>query len=783
MARIEDEIEKIVDPVLRVTLLDEVKKLKAEKRFGLVFEEHVPELVPIYSAPVKARSIVARRGRTFNETFRVVRVQDGMAEVEKDDGSREGIPVEELTVVRRFGEPIYPALQSFDKVQNGDTSQPHHILIEADNYHALQLLEYCYSGKVDCIYIDPPYNTGAKDWKYNNDYVDGNDTWRHSKWLSMMKKRLQLGIRLLRDDGILCITIDDYEMHHLRMLIEDTLPSLDLLGIAVIRNNPGGRATAKGFAVNHESAIFLGKSSNSEVGRLDRSSEQLSRYDQMDAVGPFEWANFRKHGAASDRKDRPKQFYPFYVKKDCSFRVPRMEWIPDKKVWNILEKPTNNETILWPTLDGREKVWGWGAKRVSENLSDFVVKRKNDSLFQVYKKERPKGAGRLPGTWWEKTAYSSNESGTKILQKILNEGQDFPFPKSIYAVIDCLKACNIQNKPNAIIVDFFAGSGTTLNAVNLMNATDSFNRQCILVTNNEVSEYEAQELTAQGHRKGSEEWDKRGICQSVTFPRSKYTILGRRDDGIELEGEYLSGRTVTKEKPRTFKQLGFTEGRLLSLAQRKQLVALVDKVPQSKITADMAFFVDDEIPASILFDIRKAEVWLEALEDREYITDFYIATQENRAFNSIKQQVQELLGPMLTEEEEKRPLKYGFPANLEYFKLDFLDPTEVQMGRQFAAILPILWTMAGARGPLPAAPDSHSPWLIPKDCPFAVLIQERRFKDFHRHIAERHDLTHIFIVTNSRETYHNLREEVDAPHVLQLYKDYLENFKINYGKD
>lgn len=783
MARIEDEIGKIADPVLRATLFDEVKKLKTEKRFGLVFEEHLPELVPVYGAKVKARSLVARRGRTFTETFKVVRVHEGMAEVEKNDGSRESIPADELTVVRRFGEPTYPALRPFDCVRNGDTSQPHHILIEADNYHALQLLEYCYSGKVDCIYIDPPYNTGAKDWKYNNDYVDGNDTWRHSKWLSMMKKRLQLGIRLLKEDGIICITIDDYEMHHLRMLIEDTLPGLELLGIAVIRNNPGGRATASGFAVNHESAIFLGKSTNAQVGRLDRSAEQLARYDQVDTTGSFEWANFRKHGAASDRKDRPKQFYPFYVKADYTFRIPRMDWIPERKTWNILEKPVKDETELWPTLDEREKVWGWSAKRVSESLKDFLVKHKNDGSLQVYKKERPKGEGRLPGTWWEKTAYSSNESGTKILQKILKDGHDFPFPKSIYAVVDSLKVCNLQNKPNALIVDFFAGSGTTLNAVNLLNAMDNGNRQCILVTNNEVSEDEAKTLTEHGHNPGSDEWDKSGICQSVTFPRSKFTMLGCRDDGSELEGEYLTGRMVTREKTRSFKQLGFVEGRLLSLTQRKQLVALIDKVPQSKITADMPFFVDEEIPASILFDIRQAEAWLEALEDQEHITDFYLVTQENRAFTSIKQQVQELLGPVLLEEEEKRPLKDGFPANLEYFKLDFLDPTEVQMGRQFAAILPVLWMIAGSCGPLPEAPDPHTPWLIPADCPFAVLIQEKRFKEFHRHIEGRDDLTHVFIVTNSSSTYHNLREEIEVPNVVQLYRDYLQNFKINYGKD
>lgn len=139
--------------------------------------------------------------------------------------------------------------------------------------------------------------------------------------------------------------------------------------------------------------------------------------------------------------------------------------------------------------------------------------------------------------------------------------------------------------------------------------------------------------------------------------------------------------------------------------------------------------------------------------------------------------------PRKREEEEKRHLKDGFPANLEYFKLNFLDPTEIQMGRQFASILPVLWIMAGSKGALPDAPAPHAPWLIPVDCPFVVLMQEKRFKEFHRHIEGRDDLTHVFIVTNSRDTYHNLREEVDAPYVVQLYKDYLENFKINFGKD
>lgn len=769
MARIEDEIGKIADPVLRTTILDEVKKLKADKRFGLVFEEHLPELVPVYSAKVKARSLVARRGRTFSETFKVVRVHDSMAEVEKSDGSRESIPVEQLTVIRRFGEPIYPALRTFDRVRNGDTSQPHHILIEADNYHALQLLEYCYSGKVDCIYIDPPYNTGAKDWKYNNDYVDGNDTWRHSKWLSMMRKRLELARRLLKPDtGVLVATIDDNEFQHLRCLLADIFPSYNIFNV-VIEHNKRGRQGEE-FAKTHEYALFVCPGSADAIGE-----------EPTGVTIGGETRNLRRTGNNSLRADRPNQFYPIWVHPDTLEIVRVGEPLSKEEQRN--DNPADGLIPIWPIdKKGVERNWYYGPERLiaEYNLGKAFARRQSYGIH-IYYTLKEKTSKRYK-TVWSRSTLDASTYGSELLNKIFGITSSFSFPKSIYAVHDCLATACLHRK-QAIVVDFFSGSGTTLNAVNLMNATDSGNRQCILVTNNEVSEDEATLLTSQGRKPGDNEWNKYGICQSVTFPRSKFTMRGHRDDGSELEGEYLTGRMVTKEKPRTFKQLGFTEGRLLSMAQRKQLVGLIDKVPQSKITAEMPFFVDDEIPASILFDFRQAEAWLEALEDQEHITDFYLVTQENKAFTSIKQQVQELLGPIQLEEEEKRPLKDGFPANLEYFKLDFLDPAEVQMGRQFAAILPILWMMAGARGPLPDAPDPHAPWLIPADCPFAVLIQEKRFKEFHRHVEGRDDLTHVFIVTDSSDTFYRLKKEFDVPHVRQLYKDYLDNFKINLGKE
>ena len=148
-------------------------------------------------------------------------------------------PLDELVLVVHFGEPIYPVLTPIDRVERGGPDKPWHILINADNYHALQLLLYSHERKIDLIYIDPPYNTGARDWKYNNDYVDRSDIWRHSKWLSMMKKRLLLAKRLLKPDGVLVIAIDDNEARHLGTLLDELLPEFDATAITVVHNPRG----------------------------------------------------------------------------------------------------------------------------------------------------------------------------------------------------------------------------------------------------------------------------------------------------------------------------------------------------------------------------------------------------------------------------------------------------------------------------------------------------------------------------------------------------------------
>ena len=187
MSAIDTLIAQISDPRLRERLAAEWDNAKKEKKFGLVFEDHLPELLPLHGAKPRKGDLVCRRKGALKDVWQIKSIHAGVATCVKP--SNEAHPseptraaaepvqfmVDELLVVREFGEPIFPALVPVDAVANGPLDAPWHTLIEADNYHALQLLDYLYAGQVDCIYIDPPYNTGARDWKYNNDYVDGND--------------------------------------------------------------------------------------------------------------------------------------------------------------------------------------------------------------------------------------------------------------------------------------------------------------------------------------------------------------------------------------------------------------------------------------------------------------------------------------------------------------------------------------------------------------------------------------------------------------------------------
>ena len=281
MAAIDDLISQISDESLRERIRAEIKRANKQKKFGLVYEEHLPESTPLYDVPVKKGSIVAKKNGEITDLLYVESIADGQATcISKATKERSVYPVNTLVSVAQFGEPIYPYLKPIDTVCNAPDSDLWHTLIEADNYHALQLLAYLYAGKVDCIYIDPPYNTGARDWKYNNDYVDGADSYRHSKWLSMMEKRLKLAKQLLNPaDSVLIVTIDEKEYLHLGCLLEEMFPEARIQMVSSVIS-PQGNQRKNQFSRIDE-YIFFVEIGDSAVQKLSLSDDwRLNADDQ-----------------------------------------------------------------------------------------------------------------------------------------------------------------------------------------------------------------------------------------------------------------------------------------------------------------------------------------------------------------------------------------------------------------------------------------------------------------------------------------------------------------------
>ena len=371
-----------------------------------------------------------------------------------------------------FKDKIISSIDNLDEETNG-------ILINSENFQALNLLNEKYKEKIQSIYIDPPYNADSSEILYKNGY-------KHSSWLSLIQSSLLQGRHLLSTSGILCFTIDDYERENAVLLLQQVFNN-NVKGIVAIRNNPQGRSTVKGFAINHEYALFFSKSEDTvQVGRLEHSQKQKDRYSEIDENGKnFLWENFRKTGTDSNHSDRPKQFYPIYINtKDKTFRIPKLLWNQNTNKWDTNEKPTKNEIEILPTSDtGEEKVWKWGIERIENNPKDIKVEI-NGNGIQIYRRNYYNEEGALPNTWWDKAQYAAGSHGTNLLTDIFGKNRTFLFPKSVYAVMDCITICNTSSTD--YVLDYFAGSGTTGHAVLNLNRENDENRKYILV---EMGEY------------------------------------------------------------------------------------------------------------------------------------------------------------------------------------------------------------------------------------------------------------------------------------------------------
>lgn len=697
MALLQDLIRQIEDPVLRDRITAETDKLLKQKKFGLVFEEHLPECTPLYEVPVRVGGMVAKKTGYVSDIYFVTKIEGEAATcVNRETREESVIPLDELVTIVQFGEPIYPYLKPIDTVCNAPDSDLWHTLIEADNYHALQLLEYLYAGKVDCIYIDPPYNTGAKDWKYNNDYVDGSDTYRHSKWLSMMEKRLKLAKKLLNPaDSVLIVTIDEKEYHHLACLLEEIFSEARIQMITSVISAKGVVRNGQFSRVEEYIFIIEFGASSLSPGKYNMLDNEVKKKEDRS----IEWLGFRRRAPQAKRESRPNQFYPIFVRKDSGTIHSIGDVIPHGIDRNSVPVPENCVALFPLSKDGDERLWSLIPEQARLNLSKGYLKVNNwnpdSNSGTVY--YLPSGTiddiesgkaiiiGRCtdgsviakytdegetpPKRVWNMKTHNAETYGTNILNSMI--GKRFDYPKSLYAVVDTLRFFVIK-KPNALIIDFFAGSGTTLHAVNLLNAEDNGNRRCILVTNNEVSANEAKELSKKGFKPGDPEWERLGIAHYVTWERTRCSIEGHDVNGEPLKGNYLG--------------------------------------------SDL-------------------------------------------------------------------PMADGFKANAAFFKLGFLDKTRVALGAQFKELLPVLWMKANAVGVCPTLEGDDLPdMLVLPQNHFAVLLEEPSFKKFSEELAKHPEINTVFIVTDSVNAYREMIRSMDGKETYQLYRDYLDNFRINTGR-
>lgn len=396
-----------------------------------------------------------------------------------------------------------------------DNSSFTNVLIEGDNYHSLSVLNYTHRNKIDVIYIDPPYNTGSSAWIYNNNYIDENDTYRHSKWISMMKNRLELAKNLLTNNGFIVCAIDHYELFTLGLLMDEIFGESNRIGIVSVVHKSEGRNQEKFFGTSHEYMLFYSKnkqSANFETIVLDENIQ--ATFDREDKDGLFRLNNYLRSGGGDHnlRKNKPHFFYSIYVSDDL------------KEI--TTEKKKGYNEILPITSTGQDRTWKTTKETFIERLNNgqILAEKDQNNKIQIYEKYRE---NQVIKTHWIDPKYHAIHYGTKVVENILG-GKKFDFPKSLYLLMDTLK---LTANKDAIILDFFAGSGTTGHAVLELNKQDGGNRKFILCTNNENK-----------------------IAEDVTYERLKRVIEGYKNkkgekvDGITSNLSYYKTDIIDIEK-------------------------------------------------------------------------------------------------------------------------------------------------------------------------------------------------------------------------------------------
>jgi len=697
VSRFTDLIAKVKakDPQLGADLDREFQVLSSRLSFGLNFERHRPEAVELPQRPVRRGDKVRMlppRGSTARGDRRLwlVKAIDrakktaelvlmGAAKAENQTAA-----LDDLIVVAEFRDTIYPGLVSTGSVSRGG-DKPWHTVINGENYHVLKALTWTHRGRVDAIYIDPPYNTRDKDWKYNNDYVNADDLYRHSKWLAMMERRLLVAKELLNPaDSVLIVTIDEKEYLRLGLLLDQIFPEAaarEAIQMVTSVINSGG-PTRLGRVTRVDEYLFFVMFGKQRVVPTGESMLTMSNEGNGKAATktpPAIWHSLLRGGEGARRQDSKNLFYPVYVNESLGKIIAVGDPIPLDADRDDVPTPKGLRAV-WPIRsDHSEGRWRISAVVLREKLAKKHAKLGGFSAetgtyrinYLVPANERRLQTGEIvivgeddrgdlilkhaddvsrvepPKTVWNRQSHNARAYGTDLLSEFVSD-RKFPFPKSLYAVEDTLRFF-VATKPQAVVLDFFSGSGTTAHAVMRLNKQDGGRRQCISVTNNEVSVDEQKALRERGLRPGDAEWERLGICDYITKPRVRAAITGKTPDGEPIKGDYK----FTDEFPMAD---GFEENAEFFTLTYETPVAVSYQTAFARIAPLLWLRAGsvgrriDKLPAAgwevvdtygLLVELDKATDFLIAARKAKALRIAYIVTDDERRFQALARRLPE----------------------------------------------------------------------------------------------------------------------------------------------
>lgn len=646
LARVESS-----DPSTAKELRRHIEVLQGRRQFGLNFEKHTPESVALTGRPVTVGDKVRflpPRGETAVESKAtwIVTAMSGPAGERiaslvdprtKDESTR---PVEDLVFVADFRDPIYPGLITSGAPEMNGGDAPSHTVINAENYHALELMLFTHQGQVDLIYIDPPYNTGGKtSWLYNDDYVDRDDKYKNSKWLAFMDRRLRLAKKLLKPSGAIMVSIGDDEQHRLRMLMEQVFGVENHVAqLAVEMSTTSGPKTTnaqQGTIVKNVEYVLIYRKSPA----FDTDVKHTPLYDEVKGWDKDYSLWLNDDGTitsfydelAADPAVHADILAAKLVKKDGSFagasamdRLLAFSDAANAFVEANLDHIARRDTPPVSVRHVDAPVRGW-IEVEADHRTYYVTRLKSGTINQVYTLRRN----------YRAVDENSDKLGRTVIRGDLWRGfhQDMGTvsreggvgfangKKPIRLIKQLIRWAN--NSPDAVILDFFGGSGTTAHAVMAMNAEDQGRRRSILVTNNEVSRDASRSLKKKALRPGDGAWESEGVFEAVTQPRLRNSAREAK-----ANVEFL---TLTYENPALI-ELDMAFERIAPLLWMR-----AGSEGRRIDTPNTTFDLTDVY--AILFNVDASRAFLDAVHKAAGVRVAYIVTDDESQYQAIASQL------------------------------------------------------------------------------------------------------------------------------------------------